>query len=108
MIESSTRIFHAKDVPASLEKALKKIPAVARPGNLWLVFLSLSEPVVHTGTKQPEVVAVLNAGDREVVVVEIDEEEFEPGAPVWSETEFGANARGPTGVGMSLREAERF
>src|SRR3974390_1032558 len=104
MIDSSTRIFHAKDVPTSPEDALKKIPAVARPGNLRLIFLLLSEPIVHAGTKQPEVVAVLNAGDREVAVVEIDKEKLDLRAPVPREDELGAKARGPAGIGVGLRE----
>ena len=71
----------------------------------------LSEAIVHTSTNQPEVIAILKARDREVAVVEIDKEILDfraPVAPGRIETEFGADARRPAGVGVALGETERL
>src|SRR5229473_3289129 len=70
------------------------------------VFLLLSEVIVHAGAQHSELVTVRHAGDGETAVRKTDVEIFDLGAPVRGEAEFGADARGPTGVGVGFRQAE--
>src|ERR1700754_1731015 len=72
-----------------------------------LVFLLLSEMIVHAGTERAEAVAVLRAGDSdEPGAGEIDIEIFDLGAPVRCKPDFGAETCGPARRGVRLRKSE--
>src|SRR4030088_85298 len=90
----------------SLDNAVRRAPLKKsrprrRPG-VWRPrrFLLLSEVIIDARADHSETVTVRHAGDGEVAIGEIDVKIFDLGAPVLRETEFGAGADGPAGIGV--------